>query len=546
MLVRSGTVLVLATLWALPGGVIGAPEAALATPLPLGSVALTSATDSSCPTGHTCQGIQVSCPNIQQPARAFLATAQPTAQVRGLVMLMTGGGGTSWWSEASSLASSFVDTLRADGFIIVQLRWVDPWLASAPGEDAGSGQLACRPATVFKSVHDNQFAPLGLPQQAIGRCGFCITGNSGGASQVAYALSFYGLDSILDAVIPTSGPPHAAQARGCLRNASEEAYWYDAGASDTIDSSYGFASGQGPCSHHDPSFVSRWDAESADTGGNDFFYPRTRVEVILGGQDTSSAPAHARDFATRLDLAGTPYVTLQVVPNMAHPIQQSQDGLAALRAALLASAGGYPRPKGATPLRVSLVPAFKPCTSPNERHGAPLSYGSCDPPVQASSYLTVGAPDANGQPAKSVGSVRFDVFYCPACVGPGPTEDVRINFSLTDVRNKSDLSDYTGELQANVPLRITDRDNGPSETDPATVEDFPFKFAAPCAATSDTTVGSSCALSSSIDALVPGAIKQGKRAIWQMGPVQVDDGGSSGTAGASDATLFEDQGVFVP
>jgi hypothetical protein len=28
--------------------------------------------------------------------------------------------------------------------------------------------------------------------------------------------------------------------------------------------------------------------------------------------------------------------------------------------------------------------------------------------------------------------------------------------------------------------------------------------------------------------------------------VQVFDGGSSGTAGAADATLFEDEGVFVP
>jgi hypothetical protein len=31
-----------------------------------------------------------------------------------------------------------------------------------------------------------------------------------------------------------------------------------------------------------------------------------------------------------------------------------------------------------------------------------------------------------------------------------------------------------------------------------------------------------------------------------MGPVQVFDGGASGVAGAADATLFEDQGIFVP
>ena len=36
------------------------------------------------------------------------------------------------------------------------------------------------------------------------------------------------------------------------------------------------------------------------------------------------------------------------------------------------------------------------------------------------------------------------------------------------------------------------------------------------------------------------------RAIWQFGQVQVYDGGPNGVAGAKDATLFEDQGVFAP
>ena len=64
--------------------------------------------------------------------------------------------------------------------------------------------------------------------------------------------------------------------------------------------------------------------------------------------------------------------------------------------------GGYPRPKGATPSRVSLVPAFRQCTSPNRTHGAPLASQSCAPPVQSSSFLTIGSPDANGAPANSI------------------------------------------------------------------------------------------------------------------------------------------------
>jgi hypothetical protein len=515
------------------------PVVAGGAPLPLGTVTLTSDSDPTCPAGHTCQGVQVTCPAVSRPARAFLATAPATAPVRGLVMLASGGGGTGWWSGGGGLAASFVDSLRADGFVVVQLRWVDPWLASAPGEDAGSGHLACRPATIFKWVHDKQFVPLGVPAATIGTCGFCISGNSGGASQVSYALTFYGLASILDAVVPTSGPPHAAQAKGCLRNAGQEAYWYDASATATIDSSYGFAAGQGPCATHDASFIPRWDAESADTGGNDFFYPRTRVVVILGGQDASSAPPHARDFAARLNLAGTPYLTLQTVTNMAHPIQQSSDGLAALHAALLATGGGYPRPKGATPLRVPLVPAYQGCSSSNRTHGAPLSFPSCAPPIQASQALTIGTPDANGQPAASIGSVTLRVFSCPLCEAP-INADVRISASLSDVRNRADLTDYTGELQGLLALRITDRFNSASSMDPpvdaATVQDLSFKFAVPCAATSDAT-GGACDVSTSANALEPGSVNDGDRTIWEVGQVSLYD---------ANGAAFASQGVFVP
>ena len=36
----------------------------------------------------------------------------------------------------------------------------------------------------------------------------------------------------------------------------------------------------------------------------------------------------------------------------------------------------YPRPRGASPLRVSLVPAYQACTAPNRTHGSPLSFPS--------------------------------------------------------------------------------------------------------------------------------------------------------------------------
>ena len=206
---------------------------------------------------------------------------------------------------------------------------------------------------------------------------------------------------------------------------------------------------------------------------------------------------------------------------------------------------GYARPKSATPMEVKLVPASKACTSSNTSHGVPLAVPSCNPPVQASDYLTVGSPDANGNAASSTGFVRMRVRSCPLCASPLPP-DVLISAGITDVRTKSDLSDYGGELEGRLSLRLTDRYNGPSLDWPATVSDYPFSFAIPCTPSSGS-VGSTCSVETSANAILPGLPRDFQRAIWQLGQVQVYDGGADGDADtAGDNTLFAIQGLFAP
>jgi hypothetical protein len=209
---------------------------------------------------------------------------------------------------------------------------------------------------------------------------------------------------------------------------------------------------------------------------------------------------------------------------------------------------GYPRPKGATPLRVPLVPAFRACNTPNSSHGAPLSFGSCSPPVLRSDYLTVGTADSNGKPTNSIGSVQFDVQ--PGDPNTTANEaDVLVHASMTDVRNQTDLSDYAGELGVGTTIRVTDDNNGsdgPGGSDPATVSDMPLGVTMPCAATTDPSIGGSCAVSTSLDALVPGTVVEGQRATWQLDQVTVSDGGSDGSVSSTPNTLFARQGVFVP
>jgi len=262
-----------------------------------------------------------------------MASAAPTVAALGVIVFYSGRTGQEWWSTGTGISGDFLVDLRARGFWTIQVEWLDSWLVSPPGEDAGSAHTACRPATVTQWIHDNIYLPLGL-DPGPGQCGFCITGNSGGSSQVAYSTSFFGQDRILDAVIPTSGPTHAAEAKGCMRTLGEEHYYYESGETMNIDRSSGFETG-GPCASHDATHVSRWNAESVDTGANDLFYPRTRVVIILGADDCSDAPAHASDYEKQLVASGTPYLDMPVITAMGHKLQDSASGLDSLRNAIL-------------------------------------------------------------------------------------------------------------------------------------------------------------------------------------------------------------------
>lgn len=204
----------------------------------------------------------------------------------------------------------------------------------------------------------------------------------------------------------------------------------------------------------------------------------------------------------------------------------------------------YPRPKGATPIRVPLTPAFKPCAAANRTHGPPLAFPSCNAPVLESGSLTVGTPDANANAANSQGSVTLT-----AIVGdpgtPADEADVQITSSMTDVRNQTGLTDYTGQVQARLALRMTDRNTQPSLNEPST-GDTTLNITGACAATGDPAIGGTCTITTTADAVTPGMVVEGKRAIWEVGNVALWDGGSDGVVSTSPNTLFADQGIFIP
>jgi Tol biopolymer transport system component len=198
----------------------------------------------------------------------------------------------------------------------------------------------------------------------------------------------------------------------------------------------------------------------------------------------------------------------------------------------------YVRPKGGSPFYASLVPAYQTCSSPNRVHGAPLAYSSCNPPAQSSPNLTVGTPDANLQGAKSVSHAKLLTL----------TGDIQISADITDVRNTSDLSDYTGTVQLVLPIQITDRNSpGTGGVSPiATTESRDYTATFPCGATPDTTIGSECSVSTSANVLTPGAVIGGQRTMWEVNQIKLLDGGPDGDATTANNSVFMVQGVFAP
>jgi hypothetical protein len=210
------------------------------------------------------------------------------------------------------------------------------------------------------------------------------------------------------------------------------------------------------------------------------------------------------------------------------------------------------RPRGATPLRVALVPAFKQCTSPNRTHGAPLAFPSCAPPVQSSNYLTVGTPDANGAAANSQGFVLLKVKQ------PSFDNEVVINASISDVRcrpgtaasvcgsaNATDGPDYAGELQIYTTIRVSDHYNGPNLDEAATVQDIPFPVNMFCVSTADTSTGGVCNVGPQASC-PPNCSISGRRTVVEVGQIEVYDGGPDGSVGTADNTPFMRQGIFIP
>jgi hypothetical protein len=241
----------------------------------------------------------------------------------GTIVFFSGSAGTRWYMPNTTLANQLLDQLIALDYDIIQVKWAgNGWIATPPGMVVGQSVLAQRPATVIYWLKANR---------ARGRR-YIIAGGSNGATQIAYSLAFYGVGSITDLAIAMSGPPYMEIDKGCSQVAG---YSYPAYAEEFVDSSYGYVNNLtfGPCSTHDPSWFEFKRLNSVEAGLS-YNYPGTAVKILLGLFDAPFIKNRGQDYYNLLAARGQQRLSITYVPNTGHLLQETQQGLDAIKSAI--------------------------------------------------------------------------------------------------------------------------------------------------------------------------------------------------------------------
>ena len=193
-----------------------------------------------------------------------------------------------------------LDDIRTAGFQSVQLQWIESWFGEGWYKEV-MDRAACCSATVAEWVYDNLHAQSESTA-------LCATGHSGGASQVSYMLSHYGLEDILSLVVPTGGPPHARIDWMCVDDTPNAAFAFPPGV---------FPAGEGgPFAPLRPSTESL-RLSSVASGDGDYVHPQTLIWFVFEGMGGMEV-AHGEFYHALLINEGSPLVRKDIVPGVTH------------------------------------------------------------------------------------------------------------------------------------------------------------------------------------------------------------------------------------
>lgn len=277
--------------------------------------------DGECPGtfGDRCFEVTVTCPGINDAAARIRATGTGS---KGTVVFTTGGRGVAWYwaggelTPAKARINGMMDSLLGEGFRLVEVAWKQPGVWEAPG---GTISLACRSATVLDWIY------ISIHQGGL----FAAQGNSGGSSQIAFSLAYYGLDRVLDLANLSGGPPPCPI---------------------SIEGEINFRE-QKECVVGEP----LWNEsrEPMLLGNPLLNYPNTTVRFFIGENEKSD---YITQSANNYHSAIESEKSIQVLPNTAHQVHHTVEGVRALYASIREALTTSPKVSATPSFVTNLIP----------------------------------------------------------------------------------------------------------------------------------------------------------------------------------------------
>ena len=330
MLTASWTVLLLTLLVQL----LPSSRAIAAT---LGSITVGGSCSQTSNLGNSsCQSVTVTgCPNLAN-ATADLVIAQPPVgtPVIGTIIFGSGMGGTTLYGTAGSYEAGMMENLRKAGYRIIERVWTNGpngWFTGT----FGPAVSACRYATLVNWIRKQY--PSGQ---------LCASGVSGGAVELSFGLSRWGLGNVLNAVVFDSGPQtrldyycvgtadpqwsalcqniNSNYSFSCPGTTGCEPY---PGVAQLIDASYNGVNTCYGATMQSPNLTKLY-TDSADGPGAILNFPNTKIAFYEGALDCSfgvaiSGVAYAKEISS---LGASPAVS--IIAGQGHQISQSSAGAA--------------------------------------------------------------------------------------------------------------------------------------------------------------------------------------------------------------------------
>lgn len=217
----------------------------------------------------------------------------------GTMVFGMGGTGTGWTvtraNDPQRAEHTLFRRLTRDGFTVLERAWTDGWWGDT---SAGQGLApsACRYRSLIAHFAEQDDHPL------------CVFGNSGGSSEIAYALTQHGLHEDIRLAILGGGPPMGRVDLGCALGAADTDWpeqcaeiWqetqtecgrrpilcgFNPGIQAVFDSSYGNTT----CSAPSAEDLARMRSDSVVSPSAHLNYPETQVHFVHGRADCTEAP----------------------------------------------------------------------------------------------------------------------------------------------------------------------------------------------------------------------------------------------------------------